>query len=380
MTDTPQPASADEILVETADGVALLTLNRPHALNALSHGMVVAIRERLEDWAQDDAVRAVVVRGAGERGLCAGGDVVSLRQRIVAGHPEEAMEYFRDEYRMNHLISVFPKPYVAFMDGFVLGGGVGVSAHGTHRVATERTRLGMPETGIGFTPDVGGSWLLARAPHRLGRHLGLTSEFATGADAVALGFADVLVPSGSLDAVLADLRAALRDADAGQETADAVDAVLARHAQDPGEAPLLTAAAWLEQAYGHDTAAEVIAALEAVAAEHEDEAAREHARTTAETLRAKSPTSVAVTLEALRRLEARTGEAGRREGARLGLEQEFDVAAHMVRGHDMPEGIRAQLVDKDRSPQWSPARVEDVTAEDVAAHFAPAPDGPLRLG
>ena len=371
---TAQTAPELVILTEVADGVGLITLNRPTAMNALSRGMVVAIREQLEAWADDDAVRAVVVRGAGERGLCAGGDVKTLHGMMTQGRASEAMGYFHDEYRMNHAIAAHPKPYVALMDGFVLGGGVGVSAHGSHRVVTERTKLGMPETGIGFTPDVGGSWLLSRAPHRLGRHLGLTSEFATGADAVALGFADTLVPSEDLDAVVTDLRAALRETDAvSAETA--VDAVLARHAQEPGEAPLVTAAAWLEPAYAHDTVEEVLAELERVAAEHEDRQVREHAAGIVETIRAKSPTSVKVTLEALRRLE------GIEDGdVRDALRQEYRIASHMVRRHDMAEGIRAQLVDKDRNPQWDPATIEEVGDDVVQAHFDTPADGELALG
>jgi len=379
-TSTPQAAAEDEVLFEAAGGVGVITLNRPKALNALSHGMVVAVREQLAAWEEDPAVRAVVVRGAGERGLCAGGDVVSLHGMITTGRAAEAMGYFEDEYAMNHAISVYPKPYVAFMDGFVLGGGVGVSAHGSHRVVTERTRIGMPETGIGFTPDVGGSWLLARAPRNLGRHLGLTSAFATGADALELGFGDVLVDSGDLETIVAALRAELGSAGDDADAAHAaVDAVLARHARPASEAPLLADAEWLEPAHAHDRVEDVLAALEATAADHADEGVRTRAAEAAETVRAKSPTAVKVTLEALRRLGDRAGGTGRREGVAAALEQEHALASHLTRGHDMAEGIRAQLVDKDRNPQWSPATVEEVSDEAVAAHFGPGEHAPLRL-
>lgn len=159
-----QDGAADEVLLEVRDGLGRITLNRPRALNALTQDMVRAIDAALTDWAADPAVRGVLIRGAGEKGLCAGGDVVSLRSSLLAGRFAEAEEFFRDEYAMNERIAAYPKPYVAFMDGIVLGGGMGVSVHGSHRVATERTRAGMPETAIGFTPDVGGSFHLARAP------------------------------------------------------------------------------------------------------------------------------------------------------------------------------------------------------------------------
>ena len=212
-TATTAPAAArdgaaDEVLLEVRDGLGRITLNRPRALNALTQDMVRAIDTVLTDWAADPAVRGVLIRGAGEKGLCAGGDVVSLRSSLLAGRFAEAEQFFRDEYAMNERIATYPKPYVAFMDGIVLGGGMGVSAHGSHRVATERTRAGMPETAIGFTPDVGGSFHLARAPFQAGRHLAATSAHASGSDAVALGLADVFVESARLDELEQALAAA----------------------------------------------------------------------------------------------------------------------------------------------------------------------------
>ena len=200
--------SEAEVITRIENGVGRITLNRPRALNALTQDMVRAIDAALTDWAADPAVRGVLIRGAGEKGLCAGGDVVSLRSSLLAGRFAEAEEFFRDEYAMNERIATYPKPYVAFMDGVVLGGGMGVSAHGSHRVATERTRAGMPETAIGFTPDVGGSFHLARAPFQAGRHLAATSAHASGSDAVALGLADVFVESARLDELEQALAAA----------------------------------------------------------------------------------------------------------------------------------------------------------------------------
>ncbi|MBN6864505.1 enoyl-CoA hydratase/isomerase family protein, partial [Micrococcus luteus] len=264
--------AADEVLLEVREGLGRITLNRPRALNALTQDMVRAIDAALTDWAADPAVRGVLVRGAGEKGLCAGGDVVSLRSSLLAGRFAEAEEFFRDEYAMNERIATYPKPYVAFMDGIVLGGGMGVSVHGSHRVATERTRAGMPETAIGFTPDVGGSFHLARAPFQAGRHLAATSAHASGSDAVALGLADVFVESARLDELEQALAAAFgalgSAADAGgrdEAAFAAADEVLARFAvaEDARPASALVAGReWIEDAYGRESAAEVLAALD----------------------------------------------------------------------------------------------------------------------
>lgn len=389
-TATTAPAAArdgaaDEVLLEVRDGLGRITLNRPRALNALTQDMVRAIDAALTDWAADPAVRGVLIRGAGEKGLCAGGDVVSLRSSLLAGRFAEAEEFFRDEYAMNERIAAYPKPYVAFMDGIVLGGGMGVSAHGSHRVATERTRAGMPETAIGFTPDVGGSFHLARAPFQAGRHLAATSAHASGSDAVALGLADVFVESARLDELEQALAAAFgalgsaADAGARDEAAfAAADEVLARFAvaEDARPASALVAGReWIEDAYGRETAAEVLAALDERAAAGGEHA--EAAGQAAEAIRTKSPTAVAVAHEAQRRLAARGADLTVADA----LRQEFTIGTHLMREPDMAEGIRALLVDKDKDPTWSPARLEDVSAEDVAGHFEPVPGvDPLQLG
>ncbi|QCU78993.1 enoyl-CoA hydratase/isomerase family protein [Citricoccus sp. SGAir0253] len=341
-TPAADPADGPEVIVRRAGRLGHLVLNRPRALNALTPGMVDTVREALARWREDDGVRTVLVTGAGERGLCAGGDIVNLHRTVAEGHPEDADAFFDVEYTMNGEIADFPKPFVAFMDGIVLGGGVGISAHGSHRVVTERTRLGMPETGIGFFPDVGGSWLLSRADG-FGLHMALTSQHVTGADAVALGFADHHVPAGRLP----ELAAAL-------ETLEA-DAAIAAVATDPPAAPLLAHRRWIEACYRAGTAEEIVAALEADG----DPAAAEAAAH----IRAKSPTSVKVTLELVRR-------AGRMRSVHEVLDQDRTVAHHLIRSADMSEGIRAQLVDKDRDPHWDPAALEDVRDADVAAVFA----------
>lgn len=341
------PPAEPEVIVRRAGHLGHLILNRPKALNALTPAMVDTVRAALAAWRDDDGVRTVLVSGAGERGLCAGGDIVNLHRTVTEGHPEDADHFFDIEYTMNGEIADYPKPFVAFMDGIVLGGGVGISAHGSHRVVTERTRLGMPETGIGFFPDVGGAWLLAHAPSGFGVHMALTSQHVTGADALALGFADRYVPSEALSGLARAL-----------ETQEAEEAIAAVATEAPG-APLLEHREWIERAYAEPTAERIVAALE----DHGDPAAAEAARH----IRAKSPTSVKVTLELVRR-------AARMGSVHEVLDQDRAVAHHLIRSADMSEGIRAQLVDKDRNPRWDPPALEDVRAEDVEAVFA-APAG-----
>lgn len=340
-----------EVIVRRAGRLGHLILNRPKALNSLTHAMVQTVRDTLEQWRDDDSVATVLISGAGEKGLCAGGDVVSLYRAAVDGRPEVGDEFFADEYAMNAFIADYPKPYVAFMDGIVLGGGVGISAHGKQRIVTERTRLGMPETGIGFFPDVGGAWLLSRAPSGFGHHMGLTSSHVTGADALALGFADHYVESSRL----AELATALETTGAEE----AIAAVAATGAAVP-ESPLMQQRDWIESAYAQDTAEDVVAALRS----HGDPAAA----AAATQILAKSPTSVKVTLELIRR-------AAQMSTVHEVLDQDATVAHHLLRGHDMREGIRAQLVDKDRNPQWNPPTLEDVPADAVSSAFDPVTSG-----
>lgn len=331
-----------------------IVLNRPRAINALTHEMVRLIREALDAWAVDDAVRVVVLSGAGERGLCAGADVVALWHDAKA-RGREAAAFWAEEYELNALIARYPKPYVAIMDGIVLGGGIGLSAHASHRVVTELSSIGMPEVGIGFIPDVGGTWLLAHAPGEVGVHLALTTGRMDAGEAIACGFADHYVPRAHLAALFDDL------AERG------ADEALASHAQASPDAPVLEHLAWLDAAYAGDDVAAIVERLRTVGTEHSVQAA--------EAIESKSPTAVAVTLRALREAPA----LGSLERA---LEVEYRLA---LRCHAMPdyvEGVRAQVVDKDRDPQWSPATLAEVGERDVDAFFAPLTDaegGELRL-
>jgi enoyl-CoA hydratase len=338
-----------DVLFERRGRLGAITLNRPKAVNALTTGMAQAMLDQLTDWADDDAVATVLVRGAGERGLCAGGDIVAIYQDMLAGG-SATEDFWRVEYQLNALIARYPKPYVAFMDGLVLGGGVGVSAHGSLRVVTERTRTGMPETTIGFVPDVGGTFLLSRAPGETGTHAALTGAHLSGADALFLGLADHYVRSEDLP----ELARAL-------EAEDPEEAV-GRFAGEAPPSELAGQRTWIDACYSADDAEEIVRRLEGQGGE-----AAEAARTIA----GKSPTSVKVTLESLRRAHGL--------GLDEALEQEYRVGLRCLAGWDFREGIRAQVVDKDRNPQWKPATLAEVGRDDVEGYFAPLGDRELNL-
>lgn len=336
--------STDEVLQERRGQLGLLTLNRPAAMNALNHAMVRILQRALTQWEHDDGVATVLLSGAGERGLCAGGDIVTIYHDAREGG-EESAAFWRDEYILNAAIKHYPKPYVAIMDGVVLGGGVGVSAHANFRVVTERSRIGMPETGIGFVPDVGGTFLLSRAPGELGTHLALTAGSVSGADAIALGLADYFVDSGDLP----ELTAALEH--------DRAEEVLRRYSQTPPPAPVLAEQDWIQRCYDASRVEEILNNLEQEALGGNEQAAK-----AAATISRKSPTALKVTLAALRR-------AAVLPSLEAVLDQEFRVSLRGLTWPDLAEGIRAQLIDKDRNPQWNPATLAEVTEASVDANF-----------
>ncbi|MFD7788852.1 enoyl-CoA hydratase/isomerase family protein [Streptomyces nojiriensis] len=350
--EDPRAEDADTVLFHTDGRTGVVTLNRPRAINALTHPMVIRIDETLAAWAADPAVQQVLIRGAGERGLCAGGDIRAIHDDAKAGNTASA-GFWRDEYRLNARIARYPKPYVALMDGITMGGGVGVAAHGSVRIVTERSRVAMPETGIGFVPDVGGTYLLGRAPGELGTHLALTGTAVGAADALLCGLADHFVPADRLP----ELTAALADAPAHE--------VLPRYAATPGPGELADRRGWIDHCYAAATVEEIVERLLG-----QGEPAAKQA---AATILAKSPTALKVTLAALRRA-ARLGPLERV------LAQEFRVSCNGLTAPDLVEGIRAQVVDKDRDPRWSPATLAEVTAADVERFFAPlGEDRELRL-
>lgn len=338
------PADDDEILTSVESGVGRITLNRPAAINSLTQTMVTAMDAALRAWADDDGVRAVVVGGAGERGLCAGGDVLAIYRSAKAGGAE-ARRFWFDEYRLDARIGGYPKPYVALMDGIVMGGGVGISAHGSVRVVTDTSKVAMPEVGIGFVPDVGGAFLLSRAPGRLGLHAALTGAPFSGSDAIELGFADHFVPHADLAAFTSMV------------VAEGPEAAVAAFAQQPPPSQLAAQRHWIDDCYAGRTVADIVAALRGRGEGPADDAAN--------LIATRSPVALAVALSAVRR----AAELPTLEDV---LVQDYRVSCASLRSHDLVEGIRAQLVDKDRNPKWSPDSVTDVTDDDVNAYFAPA--------
>ena len=329
--------------------IGRVRLDSPSTFNALTREMCIAFRARLLEWADDPAIAAVTVSGAGDRAFCAGGDIRALYESRRAGDGA-AGTFFWHEYRLDHAVHQFPKPCVALVDGIVMGGGVGISVHGSHRVMTERTMFAMPECGIGLFPDVGGTVFLPRAPGELGMYLALTGARLKAADAIHAGIGTHYVPSGSL--------AALEDALAGADLSEgeaAVDAVIAGFAGDPGPVQIREHARVIDRCFAAPTVQGIVDALEA-----ED---GYFAIETADILRTKSPTSMLVTHRQLR------------GGAGLGFEdamrREYRMACAFLAGHDFFEGIRAAVIDKDRKPRWNPARLEDVRDDDVERYFAP---------
>lgn len=332
----PAPGHTDDVRYAVHGPVGRVRLHRPAAINALTRPMIRSMLDRLGSWAEDPAVQVVLVDGAGDRGLCAGGDVRALREAIRAGRVDEALGFWEDEYALNALIADYPKPYVAWMDGVVMGGGIGISAHGSHRWVTPRAKVAMPETAIGFFPDVGGLWFLSRAPGELGTHVALTGLPVTAADAVVLGLADRVVEATDPLPLVEELLAG-RDA----------------NGSDPTYAPLLRERDWVDACYTGSDPVEILRRLE----QHPSPEAREAGAVVA----GRSPHSVAVTLEALRRA-ASLDVAGV-------LAQDRALGPAFARHPDFAEGVRALLVDKDRSPRWQPPTLAEVRREDVLAAF-----------
>jgi enoyl-CoA hydratase len=344
-----------DVLVRELGALRRLTLNRPQALNALTLDMAAAMTRLLRAWARDDAVGTVLIDGAGERGLCAGGDLRALYDAAKSGDDLPA-RFWSTEYHLDVLIARYPKPVVAIMDGMVMGGGVGLSAHAAHRVVTERSAIAMPEVGIGYFPDVGVSFLLARAPGRVGFHLGLTGERIGAADAMYAGLADVHIPSPRL----AELPAAL----AGCRTAADVKACLDRMSGPAAVGKLAAARPWIEACYRADKVEDIFECLRTNTGAE--------ALATLATLQKMSPTSLKITLRNVR-------SALSFDKVERSFEQDYRLSLACIAAHDFIEGIRAAIVDKDRKPVWQPDRLEDVTEAIVDRHFEPIGERELTL-
>jgi enoyl-CoA hydratase len=360
MSGTQSTTSDDELLVERPGPLVVVTLNRPRALNALTFAMCRALAAGMRRWAADDAVGAVWIEGAGDRAFCAGGDIRNVTETVEKDGVDAALPFFRTEYRLNAMLHHFAKPWVAILDGVVMGGGVGISIHGRHRIATERTRFAMPETGIGFFPDVGGTWFLPRLPGEIGMFLGLSGRPLTGADCLELGIATAFVPSERLP----DLKRRLVELTAGPDFAERLQGVFELFHEWPGTGELAPFSGRIDACFSGRT-------LDGVFLKLETESSGFGAELLA-VLGKKSPTSLAVAFEQLRRgRDLATFD----EAMRL----EYRLVARFLAGHDFREGVRALIVDKDGHPAWQPRYLRDVDPEEVARYFAPLPGGDLDL-
>jgi len=358
-------SDSDDILFGREGGVATVTLNRPQALNAFTLGMYRRFDPMLREWAEDPAVHAVLIRGAEGRAFCAGGDIRAIYEagRGIAGDKALTSRFFWEEYELIRRIHRYPKPYLAIIDGITMGGGAGVSVNGAWRIATERTMLAMPETGIGLFPDVGATRFLNLAPGHFGRYLALTGARLGPADARYCGFATHFVPRELVAALVEALgQIAWR---AGEEAAQ-IEEALAAFDSDPGPPVALLRAA-IDHCFAPDTVEAILDALAREAAAGGGDAA--WAAETRAGLLTKSPTSLKVTLRQL--------TLGRGYEIEAALVLEYRLTQHFMRGHDFYEGVRAALVDKDQQPRWQPPSLADVTDAMVDAYFAPLRDGEL---
>lgn len=342
----------EDVLFEQRGAAGIVTLNRPKALNALTQDMCLRTKAQLEDWAKDTNIKTVVIRGQGERAFCAGGDIRALYDSGKAGTPY-ALDFYRDEYRLDAAIKHFPKPYVALIHGIVMGGGVGVSVHGSHRIAAESAVFAMPETGIGLFPDVGGSYFLPRCPGQIGMYLALTGARLKTTDCLYAGVATHFVPQAKWETLLERLANGTTPDQALDGLSDNVpDTFLETHRNA------------IDSIFALESVEAILAALDAEGTDWAGE--------TATTLRTKSPTSLKVTFRQIR------------EGAGLQFDDcmrmEYRMVNRIVAGHDFYEGVRAAIIDKDGAPKWQPADLAGVGDSAVDAYFAPLGDKELRLG
>ena len=338
-----------EILFEENGGVGIIILNRPKSLNALTLGMIRAMDPKLKEWEEDDSIKMVMIKGAGEKSFCAGGDVRAVWDAGKAGD-DLTDSFFREEYILNHRIHNFSKPYVALLNGFTMGGGVGLSVHGSHRIVTEKTLFAMPETAIGLFPDVGGSWFLNTCPGESGMYLALTGARLKAADCIAVNMATDYVPSEKVEA----LEAALTSVDWATDKANSiVDNIIETFAVDAGDAVIESDFAVIDKAFSKATVEEVVAALE--------EDGSDFAIAALKFLSKKSPLSMKMSMKQLR--------AGKKLSFNECMIMEFRMSQACVKGTEFYEGVRSVLVDKDHAPKWNPSKLEGVSKELVESQF-----------
>lgn len=340
-----------EIIFERRGAVGLITLNRPKALNALTRGMVVAMHVKLKEWAADAIISCVIIRGAGDRAFCAGGDIRTLYDSGKAGTPY-AIEFYRDEYLLNAAIKHYPKPYIALLHGFVMGGGVGVSVHGSHRVADETMQFAMPETGIGLFPDVGGSFFLPRLPGEIGLFLGLTGARLKTADALYAGIATHFIPAAQRENLIEALANATTVEKAIRDLSEVAPA-----------ASFAERRAIVDRVFAGSSLEVTLAAL--------DDDATEWSRNTVKTIRTKSPTASKLAFRQIRN--------GKTLSFDDCMRMEFRMVNRVIAGHDFYEGVRATIIDRDGAPKWKPDALSGVDDGDIDAYFAPLGNRELPL-
>jgi enoyl-CoA hydratase len=341
-----------EIHIRRQGRTGRITLQRPKALNALSYEMCLAIEAALDGWRDDPEVALVVIDAEGDRAFCAGGDIQEMYDTAREGNFEYGRTFWRDEYRLNDKIAEYPKPYVALMQGFTMGGGVGISCHGSHRIVCGSSQIAMPECGIGLIPDVGGSLLLARAPGHLGEYLGLSATRMGPGDAIHAGFADTYVPREKWPRMLADL----------EETGAAE--VIGAYAEAPPESPMAEQQGAIDALFAGKRLTDILGHLEA--------ADSDLARGALKAIRRNSPLSAACTVELIHRVRVA-------DDIRAALDLEYRFTYRSAEDGDFIEGIRAAIIDKDRNPHWQHDAPEEVTRAEIDHMLAPLGDAALKL-
>jgi enoyl-CoA hydratase/carnithine racemase len=374
MSISASPAVSDEVATYVANRIGFIELERPKALNALSTGMIRAMRAALDQWRENPDVLAVVIRSQHPRAFCAGGDIRFLYESAQRGEQDARDTFFTEEYRLNHAIFTYPKPYIALMNGVVMGGGMGISqgAHRTGglRVVTGSTKMAMPETRIGLFPDVGASWFLARTPGAIGRYLAVTGETIGAADALYAGLADTYFDDAALPALVDTLRSELFERGADVVACIQREALAHHVVPQPEASSLANSRTLIDRHFAWPDVARILASLEQERSRVGD--AAEWAEQTIGVLRERSPLSMAVSLEVVTRAEGSMADV---------LRTDLDLTRSSFLAGDTLEGIRARIIDKDNAPRWRFARIEDVSAADVEKMFEspwPANEHPLH--
>ncbi|MDP3532659.1 MAG: enoyl-CoA hydratase/isomerase family protein [Alphaproteobacteria bacterium] len=349
----------DEIIIQERNNLGILTLNRPKALNALNYAMIKTLTKQLKVWADDNSIKAVLVKGAGDKAFCAGGDVRAMYHAKQQGEHDFLIQFYEDEYNLNYLINTFPKPYISFLNGITMGGGAGVSINGKYRLATEKLIFAMPETNIGFFPDVGGTHFLSRCPDAMGLYLGLTGDKIDAKDSYALGLVTHYTSSSSLPA----LEETLIETQWGDDSFQQIDDILSEIHQDPGTHPLKNKEKIIEHCFGQKDINSIITTLKAT-----DDS---WAKNCADQLMQKSPTSLKVTHKQI--------ILGKNLDLKKGLEMEYRLSQSFMNENEFFEGVRALLIDKDQKPIWQPSKLDDISAQQVDTYFNPKDAKELRF-